>query len=234
MKVLAVIPARGGSKGVKDKNIRQLLGKPLLSYAIETAKNSDLVDKVVVNTDSDRIAKVAREYHTEVVFRTPEYGEDKASVVPVLIETLDILETRGEHYDLIVLLQVTSPLRTVKDLDNVVSMFKDNQAVENVVSVIKVDDSHPARMYQIEQDNSLQPYEKEGERKRRQELTPLYIRNGCFYAIRTETLCLTNQIISNKKSAYIMPADYALNIDTERDLLIAEVIMKEWLKKHNP
>src|SRR5690554_3022196 len=176
MKVLAVIPARGGSKGVPDKNIKLLGGIPLIAHAIECAKQSDKVTKVVVSTDSDKIADIAVSFGSEVILRPLELANDTANVVLAVEHVLSQLK---EKFDIIILLQPTSPLRSSKDIDNIITDFEKNHEIENIISVIAFDDYHPARMYNLNSDNSLSPFTDKGETTRRQDLEPVYYRNGC-------------------------------------------------------
>lgn len=228
MKVLAIIPARGGSKGVPDKNIRIVAGKPLIAYAIECAKESSLIHHVLVSTDSPKIAQIAAEYGAEVLMRPSDLAQDDTPMPPVLLHVLDTLQSKGRYYDLIVLLQVTSPIRTGQDIDHVVEMFASTPDLEAVISVVPMDDVHPARMYTLDEDRWMNPYIESGEEARRQDLPVVYYRNGCIYAIRSEILKDKKSLMVKNKKAYIMPAKWLANIDDERDLIIAEALIKMW------
>jgi CMP-N,N'-diacetyllegionaminic acid synthase len=228
LKVLAVIPARGGSKGVKDKNIRNVDGKPLIAYSIECAHGSESITKTIVNTDSEKIAAVASQYGATVMMRPEELASDEAPMVPVINHVLDTLKEQGETFDLIVLLQVTSPLRTGKNIDEVLTMFKNDPSLDGVISVIAMDDVHPARMYKLDDDLKMAPLYPELETVRRQDIPPVYYRNGCIYAVRTTAFVSQKTLMPENKKAYIMPSDWLANIDSERDLVIAEALIKLW------
>src|SRR5690606_31094721 len=154
MKVIAIIPARGGSKGVINKNIRLIDGKPLISYAIETAKQSKLLTDYVVSSDDERILSIAKNHNCPYHIRSVENSDDYSPIESVIDEVLQFLK---EEYDLIVLLQPTAPLRTGEDVDNVIKMFLEDKDLENVISVIELDDVHPARMYQVDTAFNLIP-----------------------------------------------------------------------------
>lgn len=228
MRTLAIIPARGGSKGVKDKNIRIVAGKPLITYAIECANESSLLNKTIVSTDSPAIAEVVQSLECEIMMRPHELARDDTPIPPVLIHVLQELEKQGEHYDLVVLLQVTSPIRTGKDVDNVISMFKQSPDLESVISVVPMDDVHPARMYTLEDDQWMHPFLNKGEEARRQDLPVVYYRNGCIYAIRTKALLEKRSLMVKNKKAYVMHAHHLANVDDERDLIIADVLVRLW------
>lgn len=228
MKVLSIIPARGGSKGVKDKNIRTLAGKPLIAYAIECAKDSKLVNEIVVSTESETIIEVVKPYNVKIINRPPDLAQDHSPIPPVMIHALQELEKQGQYYDLIILLQVTSPIRTGKDIDNVISMFIDDTNLEGVISVVELNDIHPARMYNIDSEKWMKVLIENGEDLRRQDLTPVFFRNGCIYAIRKGILIDKKTVMPKNKKAYIMPSSHLLNIDSERDVLIGEVMIKLW------
>jgi CMP-N,N'-diacetyllegionaminic acid synthase len=230
MKVLAVIPGRGGSKGVKGKNIRKVDGLPLISYAINTAFESKKLSRFIVNTDSDEIEQVAREYKADVFRRLPELGADSASIVPVILETLEALEKEGEVYDIVVLLQITSPIRTGKNVDEVIEMFEKDPHLAGVISVVPMHDVHPARMYILDDINLMLPLNPEWETARRQDIPPVYYRNGCIYATRTDLLKTNLTLMPEGKKGYVMPADWLANIDDERDFVITEALIKH-LKK---
>lgn len=228
MKVLAIIPARGGSKGVPDKNIRIVAGKPLIAYAIECAQESRLINRIVVSTDSPIIAQTASDYDAEVLMRPSNLALDETPMPPVLLHVLQTLQENGENYNLIVLLQVTSPIRTGQDIDNVVEKFASTPDLDAVISVVPMNDVHPARMYTLDEGQWMNPYIESGEEARRQDLPVVYYRNGCIYAIRSEILKDKKSLMVKNKKAYIMPAKWLANIDDERDLIIAEALIKMW------
>jgi CMP-N-acetylneuraminic acid synthetase len=229
MRVLGVIPARGGSKGVKKKNIRLLDGEPLISYTINAAKESKLLTYFIVTSDDEGILKVADSYGSPCHKRDIKNAQDNSPIDAVVFEVLNYLSDK--KYDLILLLQPTAPLRTGEDIDNVISMFLEDKLLNNVVSVVEMEDIHPARMYKIDDAHNLMPLEVENEKEQRQNLSSVYLRNGCIYAITTEDFLKNKTLILKEKKAYIMSHDTWANIDTERDLLIAETLIKLWKAK---
>ena len=228
MKVIAIIPARGGSKGVINKNIRLIDGKPLISYTIETAKQSKLLTDYVVSSDDERILSITKNHNCPYHIRSVENADDHSPIESVIDEVLQFLK---EEYDLIVLLQPTAPLRTGEDVDNVIKMFLEDEDLENVISVIELDDVHPARMYQVDTAFNLIPLNPNQEREQRQNLNVVYLRNGCIYAITTKAFLEHKKLILNNKKAYIMPYSNWANIDSERDLIVAECLIKSRKEK---
>lgn len=224
MRILAIIPARGGSKGVPGKNIKLLGNKPLIAHAIECAIGSTMISEIVVSTDSDEIADVARNYNVKVVKRPSELAEDTSDVVTAVEHTYYFLD---KEFDVIVLLQPTSPLRTAKDLDNIITMLQENPESDGVISVVPIEDVHPARMYDL-LDNRLIPFLENGETLRRQDLNPVYYRNGCFYAVRTKAFFEQKSFMVENKLAYLMNPDWLANIDTRRDFKLATLLYEEW------
>ncbi|WP_196886363.1 cytidylyltransferase domain-containing protein [Aureivirga sp. CE67] len=227
MKVLGIIPARGGSKGVLRKNIREVDGKPLIHYTIDTALKSSKISKLLVTTDDLEIKEVSEKAGCEVQLRTKENATDTAKIEGVIDEVLSKLD---ENYDIIILLQPTAPIRETEDIDNVIKVFSENQTIESVVSVIELDDIHPARMYRLGEKAEMISLNPELEKKRRQELPKVYLRNGSIYAVRTDIFKKEGKVITANKKAYIMPESKWANVDTERDLIITEALIKLWKK----
>lgn len=227
MRVLAVIPARGGSKGIKKKNIRLVNGKPLISYTIEKAQESHLITDLIVSTDDKDIIDVTKKHNCDFKPRSKENASDESTMESVLFE---VLESLKQKYDVVIVLQPTTPIREVEDIDNVIKMFLNDKNLESVVSVVELNDIHPARMYTLTNELDMIALDMDAERNRRQELKPVYLRNGAIYAATVESLLKNKKLISDNKKAYIMPESKWLNIDTQRDILIAEVIISEWIK----
>jgi CMP-N-acetylneuraminic acid synthetase len=225
MRVMVVIPARGGSKGVPKKNIKLLGDKPLIVHAIECAIGSKAVSKIVVSTDSDEIAKIASNFDIEVIKRPLELANDTSNVVTAVEHAYEFL---NEDFDVIVLLQPTSPLRTSKDLDNVIKLLQESPITDGVISVVPMNDVHPARMYNLIDNSKLAPFLEKGETARRQDLNPVYYRNGCFYAVRTKAFFEQKTFMVENKLAYIMNADWLANIDTQRDFKLATLLYQDW------
>ena len=230
MRVLAIIPARGGSKGVPGKNIKLLGSKPLIAHAIECAKKCNKVTKTIVSTDSDEILNIALNFEAEVIKRHTSLAQDTSNVVTAVEEVYQKLE---EEFDLIVLLQPTSPLRTSVDLENIITMFEKDEFIDGVISVVHLEDYHPARMYNLEKDNKLIPFVNEGETKRRQDLEPVYFRNGCFYAVRVKAFLKEKSFMVENKIAYVMDVNWLVNIDSFRDFKIAEMLYEDWKNENS-
>ena len=150
-KILALVPARGGSKGIKDKNIILLHGAPLISYTIDSALGSKYIDNTVVTTDSERIASVAKLYGADVPFLRPvELASDSAKTVDAVIHAIETLATIGQNYDVLVLLQPTQPLRTSEDIDNAIELFFKNNR-QSLASVTPVE-NHPILIRSIDEE----------------------------------------------------------------------------------
>jgi CMP-N,N'-diacetyllegionaminic acid synthase len=225
MRVLVIIPARGGSKGVPQKNIKLLGGKPLIAHAIECALGSKKATKIVVSTDDDAIASAANQYPIEVVKRPSELAEDDSNVVTAVTYTYDYLK---EDFDVIVLLQPTAPLRTSADLDAVIDLLEKNKNTDGVISVVPMDDVHPARMYDLNETQQLVPLIENGETLRRQDLKPVYYRNGCFYAVRTKAFYEQQSFMVAHKLAFVMNPNWLINIDNQRDFQLATLLYEDW------
>lgn len=230
MKILGIIPARGGSKGVPGKNIKLLGGKPLIAHAIDCAIESGKLSRIVVSTDSEEIASVAEKYGAEVILRPSDLATDSSNVVTAVKHVLEVLK---EDFDIIVLLQPTAPLRTGSQLNEVIKMLSDSEKLEGVISVVPMDDVHPARMYNLEQDNHILPYLKDGESLRRQDIQPLYYRNGCFYAVKTKAFLEQNSFMVQNKKGYVMDVNWLVNIDIPRDFALATVLYEDWKNENN-
>lgn len=228
MNSLAVIPARGGSKGVLRKNLAMVAGEPLIAYAIHAAKESKLLTSFYCSTDDEAIAKTCLEYGCPVIARPDALATDSALVVDALLHVLGVLEAQGKRSDIVVLLQPTSPIRTGLDIDNVIGMFEEPN-VETVVSVHEVADEHPAHMYTIE-NGWLQPLDRMREVGNRADLPKVYHRNGAIYACRRHVLAEQKQLIGLMKRPYVMSRDRRSNIDDEMDLRIADMELRLWKK----
>ncbi|MFT7073436.1 cytidylyltransferase domain-containing protein [Patiriisocius sp. Uisw_017] len=229
MRVLGIIPARGGSKGVPGKNTMVIDGKPLVQYAVESALRSKLISNVIVSTDDPKIVKIAEEMGVKVHIREETLASDTSNVLDTVLAILRKLEEKEEPYDAIMLLQPTAPLRKSSDIDESIEMLL-NLNVDGVVSVIPVGDHHPARMYKIDH-NKLSALHPSLETTRRQELPLHYIRNGCIYLVKTESLKKERTLMPINKGAYIMDAAWSANIDTQQDIVLLKYLMPLWKKE---
>jgi len=222
--VLAIIPARGGSKGVPRKNIRQLAGKPLIAYTIEQALKSKYINRLVVSTDDAEITEVSKQYGTEVIRRPDELARDDTPSLPVFQHAIQHLEEKEGYYtDLVVILQPTSPLREVEDIDGAIDKLL-TVSCDSVVSVCELE--HPLHwMYTLDGDR-LKPIIT-GKVSRRQDATKVYQLNGAVYVTRRDVIIRQNKLMGDGTRAYIMPWERSVDIDTEIDFKLAELLMRE-------
>lgn len=217
-RVLALIPARGGSKGIHDKNIRPLHGRTLVEYAAQVAAESGVVDRTVLSTDSERIAAEGRRIGIEVPFMRPaDLAKDDAPMLPVIDHAVDFLEQRGWLPDIIVLLQPTSPLRQPDHIRNAVRQLRDSGA-DSVVSVVELP-RHLSPDYVMRVDDGrLVPFLPQGAGvTRRQDARPACVRDGTVYAFWRRTLRETRTIYGLDCRPLILPARESLTIDTPED-----------------
>lgn len=220
-KVLALIPARGGSKGIPGKNITPLAGKPLIAWTIEAARASEHVDAVVLTTDDDVIAEVGRRFGASVPFMRPQaLATDEASTMDVVFDALD----RLPGFDVVVLLQPTSPLRGSADIDACLTLLN---GVPACVSVRPAAD-HPYLTFRIDGQNELSPYAAPpaGQSLRRQDLPGAWCLNGAIYAADIPWLRAHRSFIAGSTVAYPMPAERSIDIDTPADLRSAEGLLR--------
>jgi D-3-phosphoglycerate dehydrogenase / 2-oxoglutarate reductase len=228
MNILGVIPARGGSKSVPRKNIALLHGKPLIAYTIEAAQGSQSLTHFVVSSEDPEIISVAEQYGAPVPFVRPaELATDEAPSLPVVQHAVREMERlHGITYDIIVLLQPTTPLRRSTDIDAAIRKLVDTGA-DSVISVCDVGAYHPARMRQIVDDQLVElPIREPKEMLRRQDLPPVYIRNGAIYTARRAVVMEQNSMSGKVCRPYIMPEDRSVNVDSKLDLLLAEILLR--------
>lgn len=220
MKVLGLIPARGGSKGVPGKNLRRIGGMTLVEWTARSALTSSL-DRLVISTDSHEIADEARRVGVDVPFIRPnELAQDSSLTIDVVQHALAELK---DDWDAVMILQPTSPFRTASDIDTCIEMLADSDA-DSVISVTPVGDHHPARMKFIENGFLIDPpFSEDVEGRPRQSLQSLFLRNGAIYLTRTEVVN-GGSIKGASSMAYVMPEERSANIDTEFDLMVAEAI----------
>lgn len=229
MKTLAIIPARGGSKGVPGKNRKVICGKPLINYTFDVAALSRKITKVVVSSDDDLLLEWAKAYSFDLHHRPHELATDNS---PIVDTVRDILERDQVEYDAVMLLQPTSPLRTAADLDQAIDLLEGDSAAFSVISVISVHDMHPARMYTMD-GSYLQSFLPQFQETRRQDIPPAYYRNGSIYLTRYKRFLETNSLMTGPIIPYVMDAEWLLNIDTPRDIWLAEALIPEWKKVNN-
>jgi len=226
--ILAIIPARGGSKELPRKNIRLLLGKPLIAWTIEQTLVSKYLDRVVVSTDDEEIAEVSRRYGAEVPFIRPkELATDDISTVTVIEHSIRELENREDYKpDLLILLQPTSPLRAVEDIDNSIEMLVNNTNADALVSITLVSEP-PYWMKVINKKGYLKDFiGGDFKNLKRQSLPEVYILNGALYVIKRTVFIKERTFIPPKTLGFIMPRERSIDIDSEMDLKLAEILMK--------
>jgi len=228
MNILGVIPARGGSKSVPRKNLVDLLGKPLIAYTIEAAKDSRRLSHFVVSSEDAHILEVARQLGAPAPFVRPqELATDQAPSLPVVQHAIREMERiLGLTFDFVVLLQPTTPMRRGEDIDAALDKLTATGA-DSVISVCDVGPYHPARMRRIVDDRLVElPIKEPREMARRQDLSPVYIRNGAIYAARRDVVMLENSMVGADCRAFVMPEERSVNIDGRLDLLMAEILMR--------
>jgi CMP-N,N'-diacetyllegionaminic acid synthase len=224
-RLLALIPARGGSKGLPGKNIRDLGGKPLIAWTIEAARRSRFLDRIVVSTDSGEIAAIAEAFGAETPFlRPPELAGDNTPGIDVVLHAL----RQVPGFDYVVLLQPTSPLRTAEDIDAAVAACLDGQAPA-CVSVTE-SDKPPYWLFYLGRSGEMRPVlEHEDRAVNRQFLPKAYVLNGAIYIARMDWLARTRSFLEPETRAFPMPRDRSVDIDTALDFALAETLMREKL-----
>ncbi|MHA0856216.1 acylneuraminate cytidylyltransferase family protein [Paenibacillus sp. CMAA1364] len=226
---LAIIPARGGSKGLPRKNILPLYGKPLIEYSIEAALKCGYIDEVAVSTDCEEIAVISRQAGASVPFMRPEnLATDSASTMDVLKHTVGFYEQECDRlFDNIILLQPTSPLRNAVDVQEAYRIFMDQEA--DSLQSVALTEAPPYLLRELEGDmlSSYLKNDREDVRLRRQELKDSYVLNGAIYIVRRDTLMNENTLVGRKNCGYVMPRNRSIDIDSEFDLKWAEFLLKE-------
>ncbi len=221
---LALVPARGGSKGIPNKNIKKICGKPLIAYTIEEANNSKYIDKVIVSTDSEAIRDSSIEHGAEVPFLRPiELASDEAKTIDVVLHSVDFLANSDLHFDYIILLQPTQPLRKFWHIDEAIERIVDKKA-ENLVSLSVVKD-HPLLVRSIDHEGEVIKLIDEGSTVRRQDFPSFYKVNGAIYINKINDHLNSETSLNDNKLSYIMDAEFDLDIDEDIDLQLFEFIL---------
>lgn len=224
-KFIAIIPARSGSKGIKNKNLTKLNGKPLIAYSIESGLKSRYIDKVVVTTDGEEIAKISKQFGAEVPFLRPKsLSSDKSKTIDAVLHCIEELRNLDEEYDYMVLLQPTQPLRQYWHIDEAIELILEKDE-ETLVSVSKVKE-HPILMRAIDDYGHGINLLKETSTKRRQDFQDFYKVNGAIYINKINDNLNKNTSLNDNKLVYIMDDKYDIDIDEILDLYIAEIKMK--------
>lgn len=221
-RVLGVILARGGSKGLPRKNVLDLAGKPLIAWTIEAGLASTYIDRLILSSDDEEIMRVAEKYGCDVPFRRPDaLAEDDTSSMDALLHAL----RQVPGYEYVALLQPTSPLRTSEDIDACIEKMYELGAPA-CISLTKTD-KPPQWMYRLQEDDRFVPVFPEKERvTRRQDAAPTYVLNGAVYVAKTNWLVEHKTFKHDETVAYVMPSDRSVDIDDEVDLRVAKAVIK--------
>ena len=228
-KILAIIPARGGSKGIRRKNLQKLSGKPLIVHTIIAAKKTKSINKIIVSTDDKEIEKISKNNGAEVPFLRPkQISKDTSSTIEVIKHALKFLQENQSYVpDIIILLQPTSPLRTSQLITKTINTLKKSKAT-SVITVSKIT-KHPYASYWLKND-FLKPFEKNFTKySRRQEFPDLFFPTGAVYTFWYDTLKKFNSL-HGPKIKPIVVHDEDIDIDNLRDLFFAEMMLKNWKK----
>lgn len=227
--ILCTICARGGSKGVKNKNIKELNGKPLIAYTIEQAKASRLFEHIVISTDSDNIASVAKQYGAEVFFkRSEEMASDTAGKLDVI---KDVFKRSEEYYnrtfDYLIDLDATAPLRSVEDIINSFNQFKENNN-DNLITAMPGRRSPYFNLVEQDKDGKVYLSKKlDGAVVRRQDAPKSYDMNASIYIWKRDVILNEGSLFLEKTGLYVMPEERSIDIDNELDFKFVEFLMKE-------
>ena len=231
-KILAIIPARGGSKGLPNKNIKPLCGKPLIGWSIEQAGGSAYIDEIFVSTDSAEIASVAESFGIEVPFLRPaELATDTSPSWEFVLHTIDYYRSQGEEFDYILLLEPTSPLRDVADINTAIEQLLNHKTAKSIVGVSKVEATHPAFLVNLSKEGLLEPYLGEMKALRRQELNDLYFFEGSLYLSEIDYYIKTESFYHNLTLPYVVPKYKSYEVDDIVDFYIIEKLLE--LKLNN-
>ena len=227
-RVLAIISARGGSKRVVHKNIRELAGKPLFAWTVEQAKESKYIDRLILSSDDMEIIRKAKQWGCEVPFVRPsELSKDDTPGIETILHALEVLP---ERYSFVVLLQPTSPLRNADDINRCIEMCIENDS-PSCVSIVK-QDKNPKLMDAIEDNDKLRPlFEAKNDVYRCQSKANAYILNGAVYVADTEWLKKSKLLVSSETVGYVMPKERSCDIDTEFDMEICNIMLQKLLQK---
>lgn len=222
MQILAVVPARGGSKGIPHKNIALLAGRPLIAYTLIAAQAAQSLDRVVISTDDAEIAAVCRGLGAEVLMRPAELADDQATTRAVLLHVVETLATVGYDPDAVMTLQPTSPLRTARHIDEAAAMFAADSQADSLVSCVQVPHIyHPYSVMRRTADGYLEAFVDSPQPTRRQDKEPAFARNGAAVYI-TRTGRLSEYIFGGRLIPYIMNVEDSIDIDCPADLVVAE------------
>ena len=221
-RIIAIIPARAGSKGISDKNIKYLAGHPLLAYSIAAASRAE-INPVIVSTDSEKISEVAKDNGSEVIMRPAELAKDDTPTLPVLQH---IVANIDEKFDCVVCLQPTSPLRTTKHIDESLELFESDSEADFLVSVVKVPHNMVPMSLMKLSGRYIKSYIDQNQIiLKRQDKPELYARNGPAILIMTIKKLLSGELYKGKTIPYLMDSITSIDIDEMNDIITAEVLI---------
>ncbi len=227
IRVLGLIPARGGSKGIPQKNIKLLNGKPLIEWSAEALLKSKLIDTCICSTDDKEIAKIVENLGVDIPFIRPKkLAEDDSLVVDVIIHALDFFNKKNITFSHVMLVQPTNPTIKSSDIDNAVNLAKNND-YDTIISVHKYSGIHPAVMYKKRDNEIFEPLLPNSSELPRQKFEEIYARSGLFYLIKTEVLKENKSIYGEKIHAIEIDEKRAIPIDTDQDFCKAEKYLRE-------
>jgi pseudaminic acid cytidylyltransferase len=225
-KIIAIIPARGGSKRIKGKNIRPLIGKPIIAYTIAAARESGLFEHIVVSTDSEEIAEVARQYHAEVPFlRDKSLADDFTPVSSVTADALVRLDPNGDKFNMVAQLMPCCPLRTAGDVDDSYRQFEKTRA-ESQISIVRYGWQNPWWAMRHNEKQELKPVFSEQMTARSQDLPDLFCPTGAIWWAQTEVLRRTKTFHLENRTGWEIPWRRGIDIDTFEDWAMAEVLFR--------
>lgn len=229
-RILAIIPARGGSKGIPHKNIIDIYGKPLIQYSIECAKNSKYIDRTIISTDNLRIKEVAEKFGGDVPFLRPEeLAQDTSKTIDCLVHAVNWLKEKGEEYDYLVLLQNTVPLRKSWQVDEAIErIFASNE--RSLVSITEVEEN-PVLMRTLNEDGTVKNMLQVNSTMRRQDFPKFYRVDGAIYIQKLDENFNLETSLNDGRLAYIMEEKYSVDIDTYLDIQKIEYYLEKELKK---
>lgn len=226
MNIIALIPARGGSKGIPKKNLQDLCGKPLIARTIQEAKKCLFFDKIIVSTDDLEIAEVSKKFGAEVPFLRPnKIAKDDSPTIDTIFHALNYFEKKNCHVDVLVLLQPTSPLRTSEDITMALNLFIENN-IDSVISVSELIHS-PYWSLKIENKFLKANFGDKYLNLRRQDLPELFLPNGAIYISSNENIQKNKGFFGRRTMPYIMPNERSIDIDNIIDLKLAEILLRE-------
>lgn len=230
-RILALIPARGGSKGIPRKNLRTFAGKPLIAWSIEQALASECIDRLIVSTEDEEIAQVSKKWGAEVPFLRPEeHATDTSPVAGAILHAMHTLRGMGEEYDIVMLIECTSPVRYPGDLDNVIATLVDTPEAESVVGMVRLTHEHPAWTFRVT-DGWLKNFHGEAlsvENCRRQALAPAYLPFS-IYATWHPCFERYRMFYQERTAPYFLKREQMMEIDDEIDFFITEKIMEQYV-----